>query len=228
MELHSMQSDKPQKITLKYKHTSQLQRWARSIPQPSSYMEFGVYQGKTIYLALQHFKHWNVDFRAIYGFDSFCGLPTEWEGFERCSEWEPGVYSTLDWLQKEQWGSKSPEEACRLLESWLQNTWIPVVLVPNFYKDLTIEHAKLVEWKAGFVNIDCDLYSSTMEAYTFLMENDLMLPNAIVRYDDWNMDNKFEEWTAGESLCHVHITEKYNVQWERLAQNIFRYLGCKS
>ncbi len=92
------------------------------------WLEFGVASGSTI----NYISHFTKD--KVYGFDSFEGLPEEWNGLKT------GHFSTNGVLP-------DVRKNVELIKGWFNETLL------NFIK----KHNK----KISFIHIDCDLYSST-------------------------------------------------------------------
>ena len=76
--------------------------------------------------------------------------------------------------------------------------------------------------QASYINIDVDIYSSTMEVLQFCLDNNIIGPGTIIRYDDWTSG---PEWVTGNSLAHREIRQKYNIAFDRLSINVFQYIG---
>lgn len=104
-----------------------------SCPLYGLYAEFGVYHGKSL---REIRKCLSLDI-PLYGFDSFEGLPEEWNGFRA------GSFRT----------SVRPD---------LPNTH----LVIGQFEDTVPTFAKANHQNVSFFHIDCDLYSSTRTVLT--------------------------------------------------------------
>ena len=63
---------------------------------------------------------------------------------------------------------------------------------------------------ASWVDIDVDLYSSTIEAMTFMMDNKLIIPGTLLYYDDW------KGFSCGEGRAHQEISVKYGLKTKHL------------
>ena len=63
------------------------------------------------------------------------------------------------------------------------------------------------------VDLDCDLYSSTMDALSWLMRHRLLVPTTIVRYDDWG-----NTAAAGspQAAAHAHASKRWGLEWRPL------------
>jgi hypothetical protein len=116
-------------------------------------LEFGVYKGSTI-------KQLRDDLDAkyeIFGFDSFEGLPEDWEG----TPLKQGFFSTE--------GTIPNIENVFFYKGWFNAT------IPQ-YKEA---HAKSI----ALLHVDCDLYSSTVDILYGL--NDYIQSGTIIVFDEW-------------------------------------------
>ena len=135
--------------------------------KPIDYLEFGVAGGGTLRLWLEINEHRNSRF---YGFDSFYGLPEEWVW--ALGGMPKGMYST---------NGKLPDIADKRL----------LCIKGLFQESLP---AFLKSYEPGnrlIVNLDCDLYSSTLFCLTQL---DSFLENQVVLFDEF--DNLLHEFAA--------------------------------
>ena len=124
-----------------------------------SYCEFGVCGGGTV-----NFIAHTVSPKTIHGFDSFLGLPEEWEGEA------PGFLSR---------GGEVPalEDNVEIHIGWFEDT------IPNF--------AKYNDQPLAFAHIDCDLYSSTMSVLENL--SDRLRPGTVLVFDEYPIE-EFQAW----------------------------------
>ena len=133
---------------------------------PIAYLEFGVWQGET-------FRRWltlNGDPGSRFvGFNSFEGLPEDWEGGR-----SKGTFST---------GGKAPtidDPRGRFVVGWFQDT------LYDFLKSFDVS-CQLV------VHVDCDLYSSTLFVLCALDRH--MPPGTLVIFDDFHsLLHEFAAW----------------------------------
>lgn len=125
-------------------------------PVQGAIVECGVYHGRTVNLLAK----WAPD-RRVFGFDSFEGLPQDWTGRESA-----GSYST---------GGRLPEvrENVELVKGWFDRT------LPAFAARLEQQ----AESTIALLHIDCDIYSSTLEALTALGPR--LAPGAVVVFDEY-------------------------------------------
>lgn len=104
--------------------------------------------------------------RDVFGFDSFQGLPEDWrEGYEK------GKFSTDGELPK-------VDKNVTLIKGLFQDTLQP-------FLDST-------EGDIGFVNIDCDLYSSTKYVLETLKSSGRLVKGTVLYFDEF-MNTKFSD-----------------------------------
>jgi hypothetical protein len=118
--------------------------------------------------------------RFVYGFDSFQGLPENWRrGFRR------GRFAC---------DPPPPIPNTEIIMGWFADT------VPRFVQ----QH--LNQWsRAAFVHIDCDLYTSTVEA---LKVAPLLAPGAILLFDELR---GYPGWEQGEWRALVESRIRYEL-----------------
>lgn len=100
------------------------------------YLEFGVWQGFSMRYFSNGFKNSNSRF---YGFDSFEGLPEDWEGKPS------GTFSTKGELPD------IPDSRVNFVKGWFQDS------VPTFFESFQKSSSKKI-----LIHFDADLYSSTL------------------------------------------------------------------
>ena len=165
----------------------------RRIPIHGMVCEFGVFEGQTInYIAAQ------VPDRAVFGFDSFEGLPEDWRGpFQR------GVFSTGGHLPK------VPANV-RLIKGLFDAT------LPKF----AVEYAG----PAALFHIDCDLYSSTKCIFANL--GGRVVPGSVIVFDEYfdypgweeHEFRAFAELVSEAGLSYAYLA--YNRLHEQVAVQI--------
>jgi len=140
---------------------------------PGTYLEFGVYQGNSINFIADLIKP-----ERVYGFDSFKGLPEDWERGD--TVYKKGHF-TLD-----------------KLPTVRDN----VTLIEGFFND------SLAPWLLGngsdisFLHIDVDLYSST-KCILESLDNKIVSGTIICfdEYCDWTDSGIYDKWEEGEYLA---------------------------
>ena len=150
------------------------------VPEDGLICEFGVFRGESInYIADQ------LPRRAIFGFDSFEGLPEHWR-----SAFGPGAFSTAGLLPEVQPG-------VTLIKGWFNST------LPAF----AAEH----DGPISLLHIDCDLYSSTQCILEHLGSR--LAPGAILIFDEffnypgWEEHEfrAFSEFAGARGLRHEYL-----------------------
>jgi hypothetical protein len=181
--------------------------------------EFGTYLGQSLCGVLTYMEDNDVELHRYIGFDSFEGLPDEIMDINNNPFWVKGRYSINNYLKKDLdiYDYKNfLHESNRLPIRYFDKFEV----IKGFYSDTlnkeTINNHKLRP--ALFINIDCDLYTSTIEVLDFIFRNKLFVPNkTIIRYDDWANNNM--EYLTGQSKAHSEMTKKYGVETELLLKH---------
>jgi O-methyltransferase len=134
------------------------------------YLEFGVFKGASLLHAQKLAATLNLNQMRFIGFDSFQGLPPEPD--QQKDVFYEGQYSC-------------GEDQVRTWLSQHGADWTRLMLVPGFFDEsLTIEKkTDLGLKKCAVAMLDCDIYSSTKVALTWI--DDVIAPGSIVILDDW-------------------------------------------
>jgi tetratricopeptide (TPR) repeat protein len=120
----------------------------------------------------------------VHGFDSFEGLPEAWHG-------EPkGSYSTKGIIP-------SVQENVVLHQGWFEET------LPGFVEKF--------QAPIRFINIDCDIYSSTKTILDFLAKQ--IIPGTVIVFDEY-IGN--ENWREDEFKAFQEAVLKYGWKYEYL------------
>lgn len=157
-------------------------------PNYKHVLEFGVFEGKTINMiraALdQSYK--------VFGFDSFEGLPEDWENTV-CMK---GHFNTD--------GIIPDVKNVKFFKGWFEDT-IPKFIdeINQFCDDFTI----------GLLHIDCDLYSSTKTIFNNL--HPYIKKGTIIVFDDWFYHgHEMNKYGNGEQKAFYEYVLKNVVEWE--------------
>lgn len=96
-----------------------------------------------------------------------------------------------------------------------------VTLVPGFYSDSLPKIDVAALRPALLVDVDCDLYVSSLTALSWIFSNCLIVPGlSLVRYDDWGTGTNVRK---GEQRAHHEISHLFNITWELISED-GRYL----
>ncbi|GAA4867804.1 hypothetical protein GCM10023310_54320 [Paenibacillus vulneris] len=156
-----------------------LEHCLKYIPQNSFIVECGVYAGKSINFMADRFPA-----AQIYGFDSFEGLPEDWDGY---------------FLEKGTFKTNIPEVRSNvtLFQGWFDQT------LPKF----AAEHKGK---KIDLLHVDCDIYSSTVTIFENL--HSLLGNGSVIVFDEYfNYPNwKEHEHKAFKEFCaKYNVRYKY-------------------
>lgn len=187
-----------------FKHTFNL------LIKPIVIYEFGVWCGASIINLLEQLVACHIPIKKYYGIDTFEGLPqSEQEG---SSSWIKGAFSASELLEK------SPEDAKNFIYNLIKNKFphIDLDLIRSKFNELPINNKWL---PADYVHVDCDLYSSTLDVWSFLKTNNIIKIGTIINYNDFPWDNEF---SIGEGKAHIEFIESHNIKCDRFGHNIFK------
>ncbi|MBP0447915.1 class I SAM-dependent methyltransferase, partial [Roseomonas sp. SSH11] len=165
-------------------------RALQSIPDHGLICEFGVFKAESInYIADQ------LPDRALFGFDSFEGLPEHWR-----KEFGPGAFSVEGVLPE-------VRQNVRLIKGWFDAT------LPDF--------AAKHDGPVALLHIDCDLYSSTRcvldHLGSRLMAGSILIFDEFFNYPGWEEHEfrAFAEFAEQRKLPHEYLA--YNATHEQVA-----------
>ncbi len=155
-------------------------------PQGGTCLEFGVYTGGTFAWQAGQIRK-NHPSSHLVGFDSWQGLPSETE-----REWAPQRHA------KGRYASAKDVVLARLVSVGMKDD-PRVELVDGFFNEsLTAGLQKKLKDRGDliFVNIDVDIYSSTIELLDFVKP--LLRPGVILYWDDWKDPRMLHDGDWGE------------------------------
>ena len=174
------------------------------------FYQLGVYSGASIKLVVKKLEDIGVSFRRIYGFDSFKGLPKETEDIKyNPKNWNEGRFDMSNLGDIETIKNKIIDfvenDNLSLIDGFFENT-----LNQNNVEKYNMK-------KATYIDMDCDIYSSTVSALEFFIKNKLLVKGTIIGYDDWSMGNvDLNEFKGGQSRAHIELCKKYDIIFKRL------------
>jgi O-methyltransferase len=135
------------------------------------YLEFGVFNGTSLSCMHRVTEELGLKDMRLFGFDSFAGLPETAEQ-ESDGLWSGGSFQ-MDYAFTKNWLTQQGVD------------WRRVFLIPGWYHE-TLTQQLIDEYKltkASVIMIDCDLYSSALEALDFCAP--LIHERAVILFDDW-------------------------------------------
>ena len=150
---------------------------------------------------------------SYWGFDSFEGLPEESAGSLKPNNqlWEVGRFATS---RGHRFHHSAKTDTVRLWRARQFERHHRVRMVAGFFNvSLTARLAQQAH-PARYVDLDCDLHVSTIQALRWLATHQLLVPGTLIGYDDW-YEAPFLR--GGESLAHVQIVEEFALEMELLA-----------
>lgn len=149
-------------------------------PEYKHILEFGVYKGFTLSIIKEVFG----DDYQYFGFDSFEGLPEDWEGTP-CMK---GHFSTD--------GEIPDIEGVKFFKGWFEDT------IPEYLKEADT---------IALLHVDSDLYSSAKTIFDNL--HPYIKPGTLIAFDEWcyNFDMNCNDH---EQKAFYEYVEKYDLKYE--------------
>jgi hypothetical protein len=161
---------------------------------------FGVAHGQTVTELSSGFSTLSMALPHMHLFDSFQGLPQERSGIAIPPIWHVGAYREPSSTLKKKLESIGLHDYT-LHDGWFKDTLDPLLVANASFKP------------AVYVDIDADLYSSTIDILDFMFSHDLIRSGTLIGYDDWG---NTDLWTASESRAHKEMTAKYGARCAQL------------
>ena len=182
--------------------------------------QFGTFQGYTLSGLFLYIKENNLNFNNFIGFDSLQGLPCENLDINNNIHWKPGQYSISNILNKDDISVNEYKEylfSTQKIPIEYENN---IVIFKGFYETSLNDDLLKYLKPALFIDIDCDIYTSTIQVLDFIFKNKLYVNGkTIIRYDDWANNNM--EYQTGQSKAHLEITQKHNINCELLLKHSY-------
>ena len=192
--------------------------------------EFGVYTGGGLRMWLRMMQSEGMVFSGnVWGFDSFQGMPDEDARFktklrQRDKGWLAGGLNTA-----EQMGTTNWETLCRTL---IRNIGYKpaerVHMLRGFYNESLKGGRRLANrWRmrpALLVDLDCDLYTSSVQALRFVLDAGVLLPGGYIYLDDimpW-VWRSTKGPALEQKLAFEELTAEYALRWEEVPLNATR------
>ncbi len=155
-------------------------------PDYKHVLEFGVFKGGTL---RQLRKDFDQSY-SIYGFDSFTGLPEDWQGTK---------------VKKEAFDLKGqiPKiEHTTIFAGWFTDS------IPEYKK---------VAQPIALLHIDCDLYSSTIDILYGLKE--YIKPGTVLVFDEWYYNHEdIPENRQHEQKAFFEWAKEFDVKYKIVRQ----------
>jgi len=178
----------------------ELEWLAPFIKEESLCLEFGVFNGTTINSVAKA----RPDL-TFHGFDSFEGLPEDWE--------MGGKHVRADAFDR---SGVMPEveDNVKLYKGWFDKT------LPEFLD--TFENPEVLRNSIGYLHVDCDIYSSTVTVMEEL--NHLIVPGTIIRFDELSCWRTVfgEASPSGKASRAVYTTWKEH-EWKAMLEWMEKY-----
>ena len=188
--------------------------------------QFGVFNGGSMKEIASILNKHKIEVNTFHGFDVFTGMPKETAEPIFQDSWNPDIFpdefNVLKYMNLEtpEDCAKNIQEEVQAIFSSKENT-TTVSVVAGLVEETLPEQKDLKP--AFYVDFDLDIYSPTKYAFSYLMENNLIVPGTLIGYDDWGGTPGFEEFKDGESRAHKEILDEWGISMTKLYQNGYSY-----
>lgn len=182
----------------------------------AQFLEFGVHEAKDL-IRMSSFLVQNCAQETastsftFHGFDSFEGLPTDWDNGQlledkslafTAGKFDLGGVTPELALTQSKLNGKLNQEASRnivLHQGWFSDT------VPAFFDTHT--------GPIAFVHADADLYGSTLEFLDEMCKRNLLVPGSVIVFDEYT---NYTNWQDGEHKAWSEICLQFKIEFEYL------------
>ncbi len=152
---------------------------------PGDYFEFGLYRGYSFAKAFALCRELGLDRTRLFGFDSFGGLPRLEPGEDTDGRFFEGQFACpRQEVERNLHDAGVDASRIRLIEGYYDESLTPELKI------------RLASKRAAVVLFDCDLYSSTRTALSWL--DDLLTPGSILLFDDWSSHGDGDDPRQGQ------------------------------
>ncbi|MHC4177692.1 MAG: TylF/MycF/NovP-related O-methyltransferase [Planctomycetota bacterium] len=179
-------------LTAKYREALLTLTSERGPAYLGDYLEFGVSIGTSLACMFRVLKELGYTGSRLFGFDSFEGLPET--ALTDDGPWKPKQYACDIEISRQFLTEKGIDwNRVFLIKGWFSDTLNPAVVESYGIR------------KASIIMVDCDLYSSALQALRFGAP--LILDEAIIFFDDWNSDGLAEKNLGEKRAFTEFLTE---------------------
>jgi O-methyltransferase len=172
------------------------------------YLEFGTGRGKSFVAFFRAAEKYGLEDMRFFGFDSFEGLPET----PTCPR--PKENTSKSAFVAGNYACSQEEFSNILIKNGVDMQ--RVTLIPGFYSQTLTEslRSELAIKAAAIVNIDCDIYESTVDVLSFV--TGFLRDGSLVLFDDWlaydahprrGEQRACREWL--EENPQIHLTEYF-------------------
>jgi O-methyltransferase len=173
------------------------------------YLEFGMWKGGSMIAAYHLSKRFgSLSDMRFYGFDSFEGIPSLTVNKHEAKEFPPGAFSAgHDEVRRNLIAAKVEMSRVELIHGWYSDT-----LNQSTRQRLPVR-------AAAIVNVDCDVYESTVPVLQFIQP--YLVDGSVIIFDDWycfanraelGEQKAFTEWL--KSNPHLKATPYKEFGWD--------------
>ena len=157
---------------LKFTHLLECVNYVKvNIPNgvPPIFFEFGCHSGRTFSAIVNAFQFLKISNCEFYAFDSFEGLPLT-------NQKDDGIFKTATF-------NTSESDFIKIVKKNTGYKLNEMNTIKGFYNESLNVNLQRRMPKVGFIHIDVDLFSSTIEVLEFVKP--LIVKGTVIAFDDW-------------------------------------------
>ena len=188
-------------------------------------VQFGVFTGGGLKAWIDAMPLLGFNFTgSLYGFDSFSGMPHEngsllLRHHKKDPAWAKGGLDAAALMGNPDWTTLND-----LIVANIGYPRAKTHLIKGFFSD-TLRSGPKTARRLGMrpaflVDIDCDLFTSTTQALSFVLGSGILRPGSFVYYDDLSEYDRKEHARVvhlnEENLAHHNISAAWGLRWRTL------------
>ncbi len=176
-----------------------------------AYLEFGIYKGFALWMAQQIGQSYTGQNFRYFGFDSFCGLPSESEDYKR-GYWKAGYYAcSLETVRQFLHAHGADFSTLNLIPGWFSSRLF--ALNQHLFHNLNL----------NIIVIDSDVYEACKEVLDFFPP--LLKPGTIIIFDEFMPRNKGKNQNLFSERRALKEFQKDNPDYEFMPLFPFSWHG---
>jgi O-methyltransferase len=164
-------------------------------------LEFGCWQGHSIYNMLNILQRLKILEKRIVGIDGFIGIP-EGYGHDNCKSGlfnDTSIELCISNINDQKINFPDLSEKFHVLRSLYSDH----ETMSRFLSKINVD-------KVCFIHMDCDVVRSCEEAMNFLDQHKLLNSKFFVHFDDWGIETGIPEWFY--SFVNESFLSSYNME----------------
>lgn len=180
--------------------------------------QFGVLDGDSMVELSDMVCSLDFNLNCFHGFDVFTGMPKELAEPIFQEAWDPDIMPDA-FNSVKRLNLSTPEDVANYVHQKVSDVFderkftTSVNVIPGLVEE-TIGSCNSYK-NAFYVDFDLDIYSPTKYAFSYLVEQGLIVKGTFIGYDDWG-GTPHENFEHGESRAHKEISDEYGIKMKKI------------